>query len=312
MSLSAARHWLHDAWILFLAPWLPSRLPWRWAWRCYRGMARWSSLYPEPTLAAANIAPDYVPIDDITAFKRDVRTIWLLDAADYQRSRRRPVDWWPDDIDVQGQWPDGPFVVLSFHYGTGLWVFRDLRRHGHEAVMMFARFDREDFRQHPLRYRYGVARLAEVERISGQAVAFRPGVRLRLQQALAAGKAVLGLLDTPPRVAPRDQRPVHWLGRAASLPAGLLKLARESKVPIVPCWVEIDFVSGRRKLVIDAPLVASTDDTALAQLAARLDRLIRVQPAAWLFWNEWPVWQRDAAALHAEAAAFLNKPDASR
>lgn len=299
MSLARLRGLLHDAWILYLAPWLPSRLPWAWAYACYRFLARFPGMYGEPAAAAARIAPDYVPVRDLEAFKRDVRTVWLLDAVDLQLSRRKPADWLPAHVTVEGRWPAGAFVAVSFHYATGLWVFRDLRRHGRDVVLVAARFDPNDYRRHPLRYRYGAARFAEVERISGQANAFRPGIRAKLLDALARGVPVVSVMDMPPRMAPRGQRPVRFLDCPASLPDGSLTLAKEAGVPVVPYWVEVDLAAGTRKLVIGEALAPDPVDRVLAELARSLDRLIRIEPAAWLFWNEWPAWQRDAAGLHA-------------
>lgn len=289
---------LHDAFILYLAPWLPSFLPWPLAWRCYRWLARWPGMYPEPVAAAVREAPRFLPIADPEAFARDARSVWLLDAADLYRSRRRPAGWLPPQLDRVGAWPAGPFVALGFHYSAGLWVFGDLRRSGHDAVMVLARQDPGAFTSHPVRLRYGRLRMAEVERIAGRPPAYRPRVRERLLQELADGACVLCLLDVPPHIAPRGQRPVHILGQPASLPAGALDLAREAGVPVVPYWVEIDPASGRRRLVIGEALDPAPVDAVLAQLAARLDGLIRQQPAAWLFWNEWPAWLRDAAPLH--------------
>jgi hypothetical protein len=298
VKFSALRKSLHDLWILYLAPGLPSWLPWPWAYACYRGLARLKKMYPEPVAAAAAIAPRYLPIDDIEALQRDVRTVWLLDAVDLQLSRRRPVDWFPEHVEVQGTWPSGAFVATSFHYSTGLWVFRDLRRHGRDVVLISARFDPANFEQHPIRYRYGAARFAEVERISGRPVAFRPGIHQKILDALRSGVPVISVMDMPPRMVPRGQRPVRLLDCPASLPDGSLALAAEAGVPIVPYWVEIDLARGRRKLVIGEPVAPAPADAVLAGLAASLDRLIRAEPAAWLFWNEWPTWLSDAAVLH--------------
>jgi len=299
------RNWT-DAWILFIAPWLPSLLPWRWAYRCYRFFARFGHMYPEPARAAAAIAPQYLPIADVDAFASDVRTVWLLDAVDLALSRRERADWLPWHVAVRGRWPQGAFVAAGFHYSTGLWVFRDLRKHDRDAVLVAARFERGDFERHPLRYRYGAARFAEVERISGEAIAYRPGVRARLLDALARGVPVVSVLDMPPRLAPRGQRPVRLLDHLASFPDGSLVLARDAGVPVVPFWVEVDLSSGLRTLVIGEPIAPEPIDAALGALADILDRLIRMQPAAWLFWGELPRWIADAQQLRREVESHVD------
>lgn len=294
-----------DAWQLSLAPTLPARLAWRHAWACYRRFAAHPALFAE-SVAAAAAAPDYLPIADIAAFQRDVRLTTLLDVADLQASRRQSLDWWPQHVSVQGAWPrTGAFVVVTFHYGTGLWICRALRRDGRHSQFLSARFERAAFARRPLLHRYGTQRLAEVERLGGEPIAYRPGVRPTLLDTLARGVPVIGLIDVPPRLAPRGQHPLQLLGQPASLPDGLLALARDAGVPIVPCWVEIDFANGRRRVVIGEARAPEPVAGVLTELADILDRLIRTQPAAWMFWQEWGDWLRDAAPLHA-AGAFSN------
>lgn len=294
-----ARGWLADTWMLSIAPGWPSHLPWPLAYACYRALARQRSLYAD-FASGAMCAPEYVPIADVAAFLHDVRTMHLLDVADLALSRRKPVEWWPHHIDVVGEWPQsGAFVAVTFHYGTGLWICRALRNAGHRSMFLSGPFERDAFAARPLLYQYGTERLAEVERITGAPIAYRPGAREPLLDALASGTSAIALIDVPPRLAPRGQRPVELLGRPASLPDGLLQLAADAGVPIVPCWVELDFATGRRRVVIGEARAAAPFDATLAELAATLDRLIRASPAQWMFWREWSGWLHDAAALHA-------------
>lgn len=310
--MSVWRRRLLDWWILYLAPWLPSRLPWRWAYRCYRLFARCQCMYGEPARAATAIAPQYLPISDPVAFAHDVRSVWLLDAVDLALSRGRPPDHLPTHVTVEGDWPEqGPFVAVGFHHAAALWAFHDLRRHGRRAAMVLARLDAQQARSHPVRHRYARARIAELERIGGEPSILRPGVRDRVLAALARGTVVINLLDVPPRLAPRGQHPVPLLGQPASLPVGALELARAAGVPVVPYWIDLDLAGGRRRLVIGAAREVAAVDDVLAELAELLDRLIRTQPAAWHMWHEWPAWLQAAAPLHAPAGTDRAQPSVS-
>lgn len=291
--------------MLSWAPRLPSWLPWKAAYACYRAIARSPRLFAEAVDAAAAIASAHLPIADIDAFRHDARTTWLLETADLFLSRRQPVDWLPSHVTFQGKWPAGAFIALTFHYGTGLWLCRTLRHAGHRSMFISARFEREDFVQRPWRHAYGLDRLREVERLGGEPIAYRPGARQKLLDALRRGSCVVGLIDIPPRLAPHGQVGVRLLDQMASLPDGLLRLAAEARVSIVPCWVDIDFESGHRTVVIGDAQSPEPVEKVLNGLAAELDRLIRKQPAAWMFWPEWDGWIRDAARL-GDSQAFSN------
>jgi hypothetical protein len=298
---------LQDAWMLSLAPRLPSGLPWKAAYACYRAIARSPALFAEAVDAAATIAPAHVPIADIEAFRHDARTLWLLETADLYLSRQHAVDWLPAHVAVEGAWPSGPFVALTFHYGTGIWLCRALRRAGHPSMFLSARFERDEFAGRPWRFDYGMRRLDEVQRVCGEPIAYRPGVRETLLDALRRGSSIIGLIDMPPRLAQRGQVGVRLLDRSVSFPDGLLRLAAQAGVPVVPCWVDIDFATGHRTVVIGGAKPPDDPVSVLAGLADDLDRLIKRRPAAWMFWPEWEGWLRDAS--DARAAATFSNPD---
>src|SRR5690606_14972010 len=100
--------------------------------------------------------------------------VWLLDHCDPYLSLLRPrVERMPWHLGTRGAWPArGPFVAVGFHHGTGFWVFRALRRAGHESVLVSARWDRSDYRGVPIRYWFGRLRAYEIERICRHAPVF--------------------------------------------------------------------------------------------------------------------------------------------
>lgn len=292
------RRFLADAWQFFVAPCIAALLPWPLAWRWLCQLAvRGSGLYEEAAHAAAVIAPEYVPIPDRTAFAARVRLIWLLDATDLflslTRWRRR---WRPSHVGVDGRWPRGAFVAIGFHHGTGHWTFKTLADAGHRGMFVSARWDRRDYAGMPLRYWYGCLRGWDIARLGASPIAFRPGAKETITHALAAGTAIVAMIDIPPRLAPRGQRRVRLLGREVSLPTGLLALAQEAGVPVVPYWSELDLARGTRRVCIGAPLDPA-DDATLQTFADLLDAQIRRMPEAWHFWPEWPRWIADAQCL---------------
>jgi len=302
-----------DALQFYGVPLVAALLPWRLARRWLRGWAaRAGGPFDEAARAAAPIAPQHLDVGDAAAFAAAVRLVWLLDACDVYLSltrwRRR---WWPWHIERVGAWPQtGAFLAAGFHHGTGLWVFRSLAQSGRRSVLVSARWQRDDYRGLPLRYWYGRLRGWDVQRVSGNPVAFRPGVRDKLSSALGAGMPVVGVIDMPPRLAPRGQQHVRLLDRDASFPDGLLALARDAGVPVVPYWVDFDLQHCTRRFCIGAPLDPHQPAATLQALADILDRQIRRTPSAWFFWPEWPSWSAaPAPAQRADVANYVAVAD---
>ncbi|UXI69464.1 hypothetical protein [Tahibacter amnicola] len=295
-----------DAWHFVIAPGVAALMPWRLAWRWLCWLSRRSfGAFDEAARAAQLHAPNYLPIADPVAFGARVRLHWLIDTCDlYLSLLRRRRDVLPWHVEQVGQWPrDGHFVVAGFHHGNGLWVFRTLAAAGYQAALVSARWDKADYPGLPVRYWYGRVRGGEVARISQRPVIYRPGAKARLAQALEEGAAVVSVLDMPPRLAPRGQKPVRLLGADACFPDGTLELARGAGVPVVPYWMEYDLDRGIRRFVIGEPMDPHAPDT-LQRLADLLDTAIRRTPSAWFFWPEWSAWLADTpAAIAAPAAA---------
>ncbi|TLY48810.1 MAG: hypothetical protein E6K53_15535 [Gammaproteobacteria bacterium] len=158
-----------------------------------------------------------------------------------------------------------------------------------------------------MRFWYGDLRIASVEKLAGTESVYRPHIR-RALHAIESGKTATALIDVPPRLAAQGQVPVTLLDLPASLPQGLIKLARSCHVPLVPFWTEFDFDRGTRKLVIGEAIDAK-DPAALQKFADILSRQIRRTPEAWYFWGELSRWIEDAAPLHAAGPASGTTPD---
>ncbi len=290
-----------DFWTLFIVPGVPALLPWRGAWSCYGAMSHFPLLLERQMRERADIAMQALPGIDRTRLLRRLRFLQMLDFADFHLARRARLDTAPNGhFIVEGEWPPGPFLAVSFHYGNGMWMLRDLLRKGRRTTVVAAPFEPGDYKGRRVYLGYARGRHRTMERSAGAVAAYRPRVRDKLVAALARGDVVMSLLDLPPRLIPANQQVVELLGQTASLPMGVFQLAASVDVPVVPFWIEID-ARGVRKLVIDTARDPRDPASNLTYFAALLDRLIRQDPAAWHFWSEWPAWVRDAAQLSAAA-----------
>lgn len=297
VAFSRAVRQFSDAMFYFFIPAVAALLPWRLAFRLLRAASGLAlGIFDEPAKAASSVAPRYVHTEDTRLFARHVRLNWLIDTCDlYVSMLRRNRRSLPSHVRQRGRWPDAPFVAAGFHYGNGLWVFRSLAAAGFDSALVSARWSRSDFPGVPVRYAYGRLRGGEAARLSSNDVIYRPGVRDQLGAVLANGDVVVSVLDMPPRLAPRGQKPVRLLGQPVSFPDGTLELARNAGVPLVPFWTTTDFCTGVRQFIIGDP-IDPHDAGALQQLATTLDRIITEQPSCWYFWPELDRWIEDARA----------------
>jgi hypothetical protein len=307
--MKSLRKHLIEVWYFFLVPGIGALVPWRLAWRWLHWWAQRSGgPFDEAAQAAIAVAPQHLPVANKQAFVANSRLVWLIDYCDFMLSLmhwRRA--WYPWHVQRVGAWPrEGAFVATGFHHGAAYWLFRTLAEAGHDCTTISIRWDREEYRKHPVRYWYGRLRYWDMKRIGRRPIAYRPGIKPILKQAFAEGAAVLSLVDLPPRMAPRGQRPVRLLGHDLSFAEGIVVTARDAGVPIVPFWVEFDKDCYTRRFCIGEPLDPADIDATLQTLADILDRQIRSTPEAWSFWPELPRWIEDAeraAGSHATADA---------
>jgi hypothetical protein len=287
-----------EAWQFFIVPGIAALLPWRLAWRWLRWRAQHDGgPFDEAARAALAVAPKHLAVGDEKSFVAKVRLLWLMDYCDlYLSITRWRRAWRPWHVQRIGEWPRGAFIAAGFHHGTCHWVFKTLAEAGHDSMVISIRWSRDEYAGLPMRYWYGRLRYWDMARLGRRPIAYRPGIKQMLGQTLADGAAVVGLIDLPPRMAPRGQRSVRMLDLDVSLPDGVVALARDAGVPIVPYWMEFDADMYQRRFCIGNPIDPSDTDAALQSLADILDRQIRVAPQAWFFWPELPQWIADAQA----------------
>ena len=153
----------NDFWVLCVVPGLPSLLPWRWAWACWRALSRAPILLEEQVDTCARIIERTLPDVDRVVLRRRLRMLRMLDFADLYLARRTPVPLAPGGhFRVEGEWPQGPFVAVSFHYGNGMWMLRDLLRKGRRTVVIAAPFEPGDFKGRRVYFGYSRARHREM------------------------------------------------------------------------------------------------------------------------------------------------------
>jgi hypothetical protein len=209
----------------------------------------------------------------------------IIDQIDPSLSALRGDSWMDRHVAIAGDaLPPAPCVFVGFHYGTGFWSLRHLRRHGHRVSFVSAPIDAAQWRTEPLRLAFMRWRQKCVVSAGGAPIIYVGGSAERIRTALRQGTSVLALIDVPEPTTSAVR--VALLGHDVQLPDGILRLAASEKVPLVGFVGALDTRTGARRLHFTR--LPNDPDAALRALVDLLEASIRDDPAGWHFWAQWP------------------------
>ena len=280
--LPALRRQLGECVVL---PTVAALLPWPLAWRTMRALTAHEHFFGTETMRAQSMCDAQGLVPDAPRWRQQYRLTRAVDHVDPAISALRSDRWMARHLRVEGDpVPKGPCIFVGFHYGTGFWSLRHLRRLGHRVSFVSAPVDPAHWRDEPLRLAFIRWRQANVARAGGAPVIYVGGSGDKIRGALRAGTSVLGLIDVPE--ATTSTVSVRLLGRDVQFPDGLLRIGVSERVPLIGYVASLDANTGARLL----RFTRLPDDPAKAvhALATLLDAAIRANPAAWHFWSEWP------------------------
>jgi hypothetical protein len=296
-AIDGLRRNVADAFRLFVVPALLALVGWTIAFPLMR---LWSRLAPgahreaDPSWAAAEA---YLPGANAAQWKAHLRLAIWVERVDTFLTLLRSARWWQRQVDIDGMLPPGnaPYLLLTYHWGTGGWIWKLLDAHGIGASFLLRRPVALDFGTSRVAWWYARLRSWALPRIGSRGPIWTGESSAQLREAWARGESVLGMLDVPVGDA-RKTLPVELLGRAARFPYGLLQLAASAGVSVVLLSCGLDPASGRRELRVETLPQGLDVEGMLARYASHLDARLREAPAAWHLW-------RDAPTIFVEAPA---------
>jgi hypothetical protein len=296
-AIDGLRRNVADALRLFVVPALLATLGWRVAFRLMRF---WSRVAPGSHREADpswDVAKAYLDGADASQWKADLRLAIWVERVDTYLTLLRSARWWQRQVDVDGTFPPAgaPYLLLTYHWGTGGWIWSLLDAHGIGASFLLRRPVALDFGTSRVAWWYVRLRSWALPRIGSRGPIYTGDSSAQLLDGWTRGESVLGMLDVPVGEA-RKALPVELLGRRARLPYGLLQLAASAGVRVVLLSCGLDVASGRRALHVEMLPEGLDVDGMLARYAGHLDARLREAPAAWHLW-------RDASAIFVEPAA---------
>jgi hypothetical protein len=281
-----ARHrWRRQVGECLLLPAVAAALPWPLAWRVLRLIAARGHGFGEETAQALVACGQLGYVADTPSWALRHRLTRIVDQVDPALSATRGDRWLARHVAIAGDpLPPGACVFVGFHYGTGFWSLRHLRRHAHRVAFVSAPIDTGRWRGEPLRLAFARWRQARVAAAGGAPVIYVGGSAERIRAALRNGTSVLALIDVPE--ATTSTARVRLLGRDLSFPDGVLRIAATEGVPLVGFVGSLDPGTGARRLRFTR--LPDDPDAALGALATLLEGAIRDDPAGWHFWAQWP------------------------
>ena len=277
---------LGDALCLYVIPLTAALLPWRLGFAWLKRLSRVSFLHRDSVASLWSGAAPYFPGADAREWQRRARLLLLVEHTDTWLTLLRGNRWWRRHIRVDGNFPQAGHanLLLSYHWGTGNWIWRVLRAHGIGAYFLARRPHGRSLGLTRLSHWYGRWRSFSLRRIGSSGIIFTGDSADAIRQALAANASVVGMLDLG---AGAGQRAADGmlLGRPVRLPFGLVRIAQELGAGIALFSVGLDWQSGERDLRIE--LVPATDAAAAMDAYIRhLDARLRTAPEAWQMWHE--------------------------
>jgi phosphatidylinositol dimannoside acyltransferase len=275
-----------------MLPALAATLPWPLAWRAIRALAARGRLFEgEAERAQAAWSAHDSLIQERKSWLECHRLMRIVDHVDPALSLARSDGFLDRHVIVDGDAiPAAPCLFVGFHYGTGFWSLRHLRRLGHHVSFLAAPVTRAHWPGQPLAFAFARLRKTGVERAGNAPVILVGGSADTIRAALRSGTSVLALIDVPEPTTTTVT--VRLLGHDVQFPDGILRIGAAERVPLIGYVASLDARGGTRHL----RFTRLPDDPAAAlhALAAMLDAAIRRDPAAWHFWAEWPRFAKRA------------------
>lgn len=271
---------------LFVVPILIALLPWKIGFGLLKRMARRGYAHGPCIESAWQVASRHLPQQEAEEWKSRFRLLQLVERVDTWLVLLRSARWWSRQIDRSGEWPahSGPFVLLTYHWGGGQWIWRQLRQAGISAHFLARRVEVGDLGAGRLAIWFARVRQYGIVGQSGCEIIFTGGSSAKIHEALQHNESVVGMLDLPATASQAVLRRPLLDGEVA-IPFGLLRVAADAGAEVVIFSCALDINSGRRLLqVVQVPLKADVGSVATCYVE-HLDQCMRDESAFWQVWS---------------------------
>jgi len=188
----------------------------------------------------------------------------------------------PQRLEVSGYWPEGKFMALGLHWGSGFPVLEHLMQCGRSPAFVYRPENPKELESQPRRIRNHL----HMRVLNGFGECIRVGGAYeKIMAALESDRVPVALFDAPAEQSAQTLQ-VNLSGYQLTLRRGLLHLLATQKVPFVfyRCGLRPEGSYSLRVLSV-SEVACSDDIEEIAAMAANflLDAL-RHDAAQWHFW----------------------------
>lgn len=275
---------------LFIVPIFIALLPWRIGFRLLKILARHDRSHRAAIEQAWQVAKAHCPGQDARDWMWRFRLLRLLERVDTWLVLLRPSRWWTNRIDLTGEWPTqgGPFVLLTYHWGGGQWIWSQFHQQGIHAHFIAKRAQAIDLGAGRVALWYAKFRERGIRQPGNREIIYTGGSSGQIREALRSGRSVAGMMDVP-TAAHQATLLSPLLDGVIRFPVGLVRLAHELNAQVVIFSCAFDIRSGRRSLnLVPMPPGNPVEMTASAYIR-HLDSCLRAESAFWQIWPAAPL-----------------------
>lgn len=270
-----------------LLPGLAVVLPWRVCFLIFKWLSHRRFLYRQSCERALLEATKRGWVADPDAWISNRRLVTLIDHADHYLTRTRSDAWMKRHLAVQGNWPspNNAALLLTFHWGAGMWALRHAQSSGLKAHMLVAAVNGDHFCGHKIFHLYIKARtrsiaLALKRPTVDVSVSLRPVLR-----GLKAQEQIIAVIDVPADQVSASQT-IDILRMKARIPTALLRVAVEQRTPVSLFLTGIRMSDGQRFLRVTELGIYDDLHALIRDVFQVLENAIEEDPPAWHFWSE--------------------------
>ena len=175
-------------------------------------------------------------------------------------------------------------ILICYHFGGGFWILPFLRGRGVRVQFFSTDIKKEDYPSKRAFYFFHKLSNWVIGRMFERRVSYKKEGKKNLLKALREGVWVTTAFDVPPYLV-KENVEVQFLSMKTRFPKGLISIAKELNIPVLPFFSFLENGTGR-KICFEKPIYVKDEEECVKECVRLIDQRIRERPD---HWHMWPV-----------------------